>query len=351
MYFDFEIDRLLASLGYPNKLFYSDDGKSKKDLEERYQPPRVMQYRKPAKWVNPATGQSVAVTEYNLGSSYISEQISILKFIDYSVDMELIASSFLKSLCQYLKNYEAEYSSKVVGRGAILAIVENYRSQLLNLLDNWNLKFFKTIKTKIPNEDKVKGIVKDYIHGRIDASLLNLRLAKKFFDCYALVKNYDKGFLLLTRAFKQNKWAVDIFVNAYIKYYREKPLMHHFLRPEELNFPDVSKWQWRSMYEWITTLETLDKRNPHMKSLLDYLGDFLSIDQIMDILETLAINADKTSNFYESERYYENLLYIYDNVKKLELIEKHFSKTALPTPGTLVSPRRAGLYCPCGIDP
>jgi hypothetical protein len=322
MYFDFEVDLLQAALDYPYKLFFG----SKSKLTNEDEVPDLIDYRKPANWMNPVTDETEEVTIYNIRKNYFSKQVGILKFIDYAVDMEQISSSYLLSLCSSLKVFETDFSNRIVGRGAILAIVESYRNRLSQLLANWNLKFIKSIKNRIRNEDQIKNIVRNYIHKRIDASLLNLRLAKKFFDCYALVKNYDKGFLLLTRAFKQNKWAVDIFVNAYVKYYCEKPLMYHFLKAEELKFEDVKKWQWRSMYEWIDTLDNLDTRNPHMKSILDYLSGFLSIDQIMDILETLAINADKTSNFYESERYYENLLYIYDNIAKLELIDKHFSK-------------------------
>lgn len=339
MYFDFEIDLLQASLDYPFKIFFGS--KSKLTIEDEV--PELIDYRKPTKWTNPITGKEENITVYNLRKNYFSKQVGILKFIDYSVDLEQISSSFLLSLCTSLKNFEDDFNNRPVGRGAILAIVENYRSRLSQLLANWNLTFFKSIKNRIRNENQVKVIVRDYIHKRIDASLLNLRLAKKFFDCYALVKNYDKGFLLLSRAFKQNKWAVDIFVNAYVKYYCEKPLMYHFLKPDELKFEDVKKWKWKSMYEWIETLDKLDSRNPYMKDILDYLGGFLSIEQIMEILETLAVNADKTNNFYESERFYENLLYIYDNVAKLELIEKHFSKNTLARNRSIGSPSRAAV--------
>lgn len=330
MYFDFQIDLLQAVLEYPYKIFFGPNGK----LTNEDEVPDLMSFRKPDQWVNPVTGKTEEVTKYNLKADCFSKQVGVLKFIDYSVDMEMISSNFLTSLCASLRSFEAELPTKNEGRGVILTLVEKYRTRLSAMLANWNLKFMKSIDNQMRNEDKVKGIVRNYIHSRIDASLLNLRLAKRFFDCYDLVNNFEKGFMLLSRAFKQNKWAVDIFVNAYVKYYCEKPLMHHFLKPEELKFEDVKKWEWKSMYQWISTLDALESRNPYMKSILDYLSGFLSIKQIKDILKTLAENADKTGNYYESERYYENLLFIYDNVYKLELMDNHFSKSMPVNTGT-----------------
>lgn len=42
-----------------------------------------------------------------------------------------------------------------------------------------------------------------------------------------------------------------------------------------------------------------------MKSLLNYLGSCLSIQQLKDILEILAVNAFETTNYFQSERYRE----------------------------------------------
>lgn len=335
MFFSYEVDFLEAALNYPKKIFFKVD----KELTSEMEIPEIMPFTKEAEWQSPFKSEPERVTLYDIEPHIFSRQVGVLKFIEYSVDVEEMATSFLMSLNRSLMAFEEEFKLATFNRGVILTTVEYFRSKLLRLLDNWNMKFFQILKKGIRNEEQVKLILRNYIHSRLDACLLNLRIAKKFFDCYALVKNYDKGFLLLSKAFRQNKWAVDIYVNTYIKYACEKPLMHHFLKPEELFFQDVDSWRWKSMYSWINTLYTLKDRNSYMKSLLDYLNSFMSIEQVMDILETLAINADKTSNFYESERYYENLLYIIDNVAKLELIREHFTKKVPLKEGEIVAPQ------------
>lgn len=102
--------------------------------------------------------------------------------------------------------------------------------------------------------------------------------------------------------------------------------MTHFMDTEELNFSKLPDWKWMSIYEWVETMNSLKKRNPYMKNLLNRLQNFLSIPRLIDILESLAENAHKSANYYQSERYYEHLLYIYDNVDKFELIKNHFTK-------------------------
>ena len=109
------------------------------------------------------------------------------------------------------------------------------------------------------------------------------------FDCYLLTKNQEKGFKILNEAFQQNKKAVDIFLDQYIKYECEKPLMYHFLKPSELQFRPVGNgWSGKTVYEWIDTLYQLDQRNPYVKDTLDYLDSYLSIDDLMKIIEALA---------------------------------------------------------------
>ena len=101
--------------------------------------------------------------------------------------------------------------------------------------------------------------------------------------------------------------------------------MNHFLKPKDLLFEPVAAWEWKTFYQWIGCLRKLETRNPYVKSLLDYLKTFLSLNQLVDILETLAINGSRTANYYQSEKYYENLLYYYDNIDKLEMIREHFT--------------------------
>ena len=101
--------------------------------------------------------------------------------------------------------------------------------------------------------------------------------------------------------------------------------MNHFLKPKDLLFEPVAVWEWKTFYQWIGCLRKLETRNPYVKSLLDYLKTFLSLNQLVDILETLAINGSRTANYYQSEKYYENLLYYYDNIDKLEMIREHFT--------------------------
>ena len=118
--------------------------------------------------------------------------------------------------------------------------------------------------------------------------------------------------------------------------------MNHFLKPKELLFEPLADWEWKSFYQWIRALRTLETRNPFVKSLLDYLETFMTVPQIMEILETLAINAAKTANYYQSEQYYENMLYVYDNIDKLELIREHFTtKKAKIREGSLRVTRRS----------
>lgn len=335
MFFSYEVDFLEAALAYSKTIFF----RVEKELTNEMEIPEILPFKKDIEWMSPVTGELEMITLYDIEPHTFSKQVGVLKFIEHAVDVEQMASSFLISLNKSLIDFEKEFKDATFNRGIILTTVEYFRSKLIRVLDNWNMKFFQTLKNDIRNEDQVKNILRNYIHSRLDACLLNLRIAKNFFDCYALVKNYDKGFLLLSKAFKQNKWAVDIYVNTYIKYACEKPLMHHFLQPEELYFQDVDKWQWKSVYDWINTLHTLKDRNSYMKSLLDYLKTFLSIEQVMEILETLAINADKTANYYESERYYENFLYVFDNVAKLNLIKEHFSKKVPLKEGELIAPQ------------
>jgi hypothetical protein len=318
-FYKYENSFFEACFKYPNILLF----KTSKPLTNDDEVPELIHYKD--LFTNPEKGYLSAFEMPDFHHTSLTNQMSLLKFLPYIVDVEHLVTRFLTSLNEDLRRFEEKFKSNL-SRGALLNVVEGYRLELIRLLNNWNLKFLNKVATKFPNEKDIKNILRNYLHTRIDARLLNLRIAKKFFDCYELVKNYEKGYLLLSRAFEDNKKIIDIYLDTYIKYECEKPLMYHFLNnPLDLSFETVKSWEWKSIYFWIDCFDTLHKRNPYVKFLLDDLEQFLSLNQIIEILEVLAEYGFKTSNYYQSEKYYENLLYIYDNVDKMQMIKEHFS--------------------------
>lgn len=144
----------------------------------------------------------------------------------------------------------------------------------------------------------MKEQFKKYIHQRIDTQLLNLKLAAMFFNCYNDSRNTEKGYLILSSAFEANKKSIDIYLDLFIKYRREKRLMTHFLNNKELEMPVLKKFNVKTLFQWATTFSNLSERNPYIDYLLKYYENYVSIDQMKDILETLAVTAVKTCRFH-----------------------------------------------------
>ena len=318
-YYRFENDFFEGSLYYPKVILFRIQRRLLSDPAI----PEVINYRKIFNYTDDRGSHQAYI--YDMQPTLINSEMDMLKFIEYAVDVEYLTTTFLQELNHDLEQFEKKFHLNM-NRANLIATADLYRQELTRLLDNWNLNFLNKVKSVYPNDKNINSILKTYIHSRLDARLLNLRIAKKFFDCYALVKNYEKGYLLLSRAFADNKRYVDVYLDTFIKYECEKPLMYHFLKDSELSWKEVKVWEWKSLDEWVNTLNELKGKNSYIKSLLDLLNKYMSLDQIIDILETLAEFGYRTSNFYQSEKYYENLLYIYDNVYKLQLIKEHFAK-------------------------
>ena len=198
MYSRFECDLLEGSLAYSKKILCYGEGNLTSDMPV----PDVIGYTRILSAAHSDSGRKELL--YDLEHTELSSQIDLLKSIEYTVDVEYASTVFLDSLRRELVDFEDNFKS-VIPRAQVLLTVEAYRDSLLKMLGVWNLKFLKYLSTNSKNEEQVKRIIKDYIHNRLDAKLLNLRIAKKFFDCYVLVKNFDKGYLLLSRAFEENK--------------------------------------------------------------------------------------------------------------------------------------------------
>lgn len=99
------------------------------------------------------------------------------------------------------------------------------------------------------HERHLKEQLKKQIYGRIDFQLLNLKLSLLFFNCFLDTKNVEKAYLILSSAFEANKVSVEIYLDLYIKYFKEKRIMTHFLSPRELSMPALLEFEIKSIYD------------------------------------------------------------------------------------------------------
>lgn len=197
MYTSFELTYLKRCLKYTDTIFF----KMPDDFSNSHKLPSLVEYRKYAK---DQKGKEL-VCHYDLEHTGLSNQNDVLKFIEYTVEIEHLVLHFLVQLNANLKNFERAFKIKTISKANLLSQLESQRDTLTRLLSNWNFGFLKDNLTRSPIEKEVKTTITEYVHHRIDAKLLNLRIARKYFDYFQLMKNSEKGYLVLSRAFEENK--------------------------------------------------------------------------------------------------------------------------------------------------
>ena len=138
-------------------------------------------------------------------------------------------------------------------------------------LDTSKLNINDTI-TKMEDREfsiyvKILKIVRDDVKSRLDYSLLSLKIAYNFSKCYKMLKNTEKSYKILAKAWKVNKKAADDFVLTYIKYFCYRGGIKTFLTPEERKSPETTKFnKYRGLFWNIANLEVLRKRIPYIEA-------------------------------------------------------------------------------------
>lgn len=204
MYTAFELNYLRRCLKYTDTIFF----RMPDDFSSSHKLPSLVEYQR---YEKDQKGKAI-VCHYDLQHTGLSNQNDVLKFVEYTVEIEHIVFHFLLQLSANLKSFEKTFKIRSLAKGNMVSQLEGQRDSLSRLLSNWNFGFLKDNMTGSRIEKQVKSCITEYVHQRIDAKLLNLRIAKKYFDYFLMMKNSEKGYLILSRAFEENK-AVRIADN------------------------------------------------------------------------------------------------------------------------------------------
>lgn len=244
MYSHFEIDIFLSCLRYSDKLLMT-----KRQLTRKSKLASLMKYEKMV-----VDSRARPLLFYRMERTLLTDQLNLLKYTMYKVEMENLIGELLEdinvrvNLCERVYRQDQQKS---------LAQINLYKDQMSQLIRELNLDFLDVRQSIFRHERHLKEQLKKYIFERVDFQLLNLKLSLLFFNCFLDTKNVEKAYLILSSAFEANKRSVEIYLDLYIKYFKEKRIMTHFLSPLELSIPDLAIFEIRSVYDWVATFSEL----------------------------------------------------------------------------------------------
>ena len=232
--------------------------------------------------------------------------------------------------------------------------VEEFKKEKLEVFEDYLKKYLKTYKsnpkpleiTRVSNQtyfndkvDRFISTIKGSLWSKPDFMLLDLKFAWYFCKVLMAQKNMIKAYKIIRSAFIDNLEALDNQIELYLVVKRLKPLLKKFdleFKNEEKNgkknkFEKSKKLlSRRTFYEWNCLMRDKETRGPYLSYYLTHLNEISSLNDLRNMVSTLAQLSTNFDKSHISIQNYERLIYLHIVMEKFKLIRKLEDPKILP---------------------
>ena len=218
-----------------------------------------------------------------------------------------------RQILKQFKRLQQDHLEEHSNKDGLISIVDlmNFRGPQFDL-------YFNQSENKLPR--RVLDIIKTYAYERIDWQLANLFLGFSFFTYYCLKKNIEKGYVVMCRAYDQNKEMVDLYLSIIVKYFCTRDQLIYYLGEADRRQPERATYADISFSQYCAHLNNLDTRLPYIYDFIENtLQPCLKVEELQEILKEAGKMALKLNDFSRAVLYLENYLFMLDSVDRVNI--------------------------------